>query len=673
MPAIDVPLVPAYGIFHRGIHRCLPVVATVDPGALAGREWSGVMAALHDAGATVVRVEVPWGRHAPDPTTTCLDGSDGRSPDVEAALRAAVVEGLDVWVAAGPLCGGVPAWLPNMIPEAHTREAGGRPSPRWACGHPAFLMAASAWETSVATMAASVTGGHVAFWEVDGVPSGGRPHADWSPGTVARFQGWLRVRHGDDGALARDWLRPGLRLEDASPPDLPGEPLGPWRRLGALVARLHQHWRDVRVPIDPWPGAGVRRGPRSALPVALAGRSPAQLADWHEFMADEWQAYLSGVRDAVAPLVPGATFVAGEPAHAGRAGIGHAGGAWREATGREFVPVATIAPRVHDAAWAATALSARAGAGWPVIVAVRPEPGGGLPATIVAAIGDGAVAVAVPAGALEDPDLSRLAAWIGRTADSLTASTRLGDAVAWLDEPGHAGADPDDLDPLATGVANWRPGEGAAFGAVREAGVVPMVVDAEALVPDAARDLVCLVVPTRRWIDLDRYGSLVVHALRGGNLVAIPHAPGRQRDGTPFRSTFLWPADVRTGRRVQVHDGTSALEPNPAAIGHDGARPDWIARIVEDAAPRLRPSRGLQVSATMRLMPGGDCLAFIANPIDRPQSGILGVADPAALGISDTFVVEVAFATRGARAGREGMGIAVVVPASGALIVGLSG
>ena len=138
---------------------------------------------------------------------------------------------------------------------------------------------------------------------------------------------------------------------------------------------------------------------------------------------------------------------------------------------------------------------------------------------------------------------------------------------AWLDDPSHAGADPDDLKHIALQGYVDREAASEAYAAVREAGMAPVMVDPATFVADETHDLGALLVPTRRWIDLERYGSLVVHVLRGGNIVAFPHAPDRQRDGTSFRSTFLWPPSVASGGRIQVHDGTSALVPEMGAKG----------------------------------------------------------------------------------------------------------
>lgn len=287
----------------------------------------------------------------------------------------------------------------------------------------------------------------------------------------------------------------------------------------------------------------------------------------------------------------------------------------------------------------------------------------------LAAVAEGAVAIDLPEAAYGDAEVRRLAEWLGEVQDSLTASTRLDDRVAWLDDPAHAGADPNDLNPIAARGQLDRGYAADAYAAVREAGLAPVVVDPATFVADEVNDLGALLVPTRQWVDLERYGSLVVHVLRGGNLVAFPHAPGRQRDGTSFRSTFLWPPSVATGGRVQVHDGTSSLVPE---VGSGGVRGAWIEAIVDDVSPRFRVPPTMRLAITGRLLPDGACLVFVVNATEEWQSGTLGVPDPAAIGVGDGFAVAVAFASSGATARGDGLGIEVAVPAGGGVVVRLS-
>src|SRR5207247_8367697 len=58
------------------------------------------------------------------------------------------------------------------------------------------------------------------------------------------------------------------------------------------------------------------------------------------------------------------------------------------------------------------------------------------------------------------------------------------------------------------------------------------------------------IFPSRGYLDLESYGKLVVFTLRGGSLVTLPQPPTRQTDGTPFRSTFLWPHLPASIRRL---------------------------------------------------------------------------------------------------------------------------
>ena len=673
-------LVPAYGVFHRDARRSLLRVATVDPVDRPMAAWPGVLALLQSSGVTTVRVVIPWVRHARSPGQVCLDGSDGRTPDAMGVLRLAVDIGLDAWVDAGPISGSVPKWVAETCPSARAVDTRGRATGRWATGDPGFRAAAAVWANGVATASMSATCGRVAIWGVDSLAHHFGVPADHGPITVARFREWLRDRYADDQALAREWLRPGLRINDARPPELAGAPSSEYVRwMGRAVrgGRRMVSWVRTRLaggdggaPHDPWPAARFRPGPRQTLPVAHDGRSPAQLADWQSFTVDAWHEHLRAMRAAVEETLPHAVYVAGEVGGAGTPGIGHAGIAGRDDAAPVPFPVACVGSGSHNAAWGAALLTARAGGERPVMVALGFGERVQSPASMaLAAVAEGAVAIDLPEAAYGDAEVRRLAEWLGEVQDSLTASTRLDDRVAWLDDPAHAGADPDDLNPIAARGQLDRGYAADAYAAVREAGLAPVVVDPATFVADEVNDLGALLVPTRQWVDLERYGSLVVHVLRGGNLVAFPHAPGRQRDGTSFRSTFLWPPSVATGGRVQVHDGTSSLVPE---VGSGGVRGAWIEAIVDDVSPRFRVPPAMRLAITARLLPDGACLVFVVNATEERQSGTIGVPDPAAIGVGDGFAVAVAFASSGATARRDGLGIEVAVPAGGGVVVRLS-
>jgi hypothetical protein len=422
----------------------------------------------------------------------------------------------------------------------------------------------------------------------------------------------------------------------------------------------------------PW-GIGLRNSPRQALTVEKEGRSPGQLADWHAFTIDVWNEHLRAMHLAVNGVLPTATIVVREVDQSGVAGIGVGATDVRENVGHAPFPIVQVGPSVHDAAWGAASLVARAKAERPVMVAIPCDRGDTTRgAAVLAAIAEGAIAIELPATAFADPDVRRIAGWLGEVEADLTASTRLDDRLTWIDDPTHAGADLDDLDGIARRGEMDRSDVAGAYAAVREAGLAPVIVDVEAFAPDDAQDLGALLVPTRRWTDLERYGSLVVHVLRGGNLVAFPHAPRRQRDGTAFRSTFLWPASVSGGGRVQVHDGTSTLVSTPASEPTVGDRAEWIEDVIDAVSPRFRIARGMRLAVTARLLPDGACLAFVMNPTNRRQVGAVTVPDAGALGLADTYDVVVAIATSGASVRREGMGFLVDVPPGGAVVARLS-
>jgi hypothetical protein len=684
MPVDDVIPIPAYGVFHRGIRRSLLRVATVDPISRPMTAWPGALAILRASGATTVRVLIPWKRHAHGPGLVCLDGSDGRTPDALGVLRLAVDVGLDVWVDAGPISGGVPTWVAETCPGARAVDALGRVTGSWSTSDSGFRAAAVAWATGVALASMTATGGQVAIWETDGRLEHYGVPADHSPATVARFRRWLQDRYEDDRALAREWLRPELRVDVASPPEILGSHRAQhvrWVEDAIETGRRIAHWarrRLVRaerlIPRRLRPGTPTdRAGMGRDMSTARHGHSPGQLADWYAFSVDAWHEYLGEMRLAVEPTMPDVTYVAGEVGRAGTPGIGYAGAAGREQAECVALPVVRLGSSGHDAAWAAASLTARAGLNRPVMVSLQISDQVTSPAsTALSALAEGAVVVELPEAAFGDADVRRLAEWLGHVEEPLTASTRLDDRVAWIDDPAHAGADADDLHPVTTRVRFNRGQAADAFASVREAGLAPVVVDPSTFVADEVNDLGALLAPTRRWIDLERYGSLVVHVLRGGNLVAFPHAPSSQRDGTAFRSTFLWPTTIATGGRVQVHDGTSTLVPEVVSAGGLGVRSDWIDAIVEDVSPRFRVAPEMRLAVTARLLPDGSCLAFVINLTRRHQIGAVGVPDPAALGLGADFTVSVEFATSGAAVRPHRLGIHVDIPAGGAVVARLS-
>lgn len=680
MPANHPALLPAYGIFHRDGARTLLRVATINPGDRAPRAWPSALALLRASGVTTVRVVIPWARHARGPGRACLDGADGRTADAMGLLRLAVAEGLDIWVDAGPIAGGVPDWVLEACPDACAVDDRGRPTGRLSTGDPGYRAEAAGWARAVATAAVMATGGRVALWALDGRDDASGIPADHSPVTVAQFRHWLRDRYGNDGALAREWLHPGLRIEDAKPPIVQrsgGEGPAAWLQRAFVggrhvAARVISQIRGGGFQDVTWPQVVTDRGSMRSRLVARDGLAPSQMADWHAFAVDAWQEYLATMRAAVVDELPGTTFVAGEVARAGVSGVGDRGTIGRIDVDLTAVPVVHVAPNVHHAAWAASSLVSRGGGDVPVILAIAPTERDVSPAAVVvSAVAEGAAAVDLPEATYGDPDVRQLAGWLGEVEGLLTASTRLDDRVAWLDDPAHAGADPDDLGYVASTAAVDRGPASAAYAAIREAGLAPVVVDPLTFVADEANDLGALLVPTRRWIDLDRYGSLVVHVLRGGNVVAIPNTPQRQRDGTAFRSTFLWPPSVADGGRVQIRDGTSCVVPEVAPDDGSGMRAAWVEAIADDVLPRFRVAPALRLAVTGRLLPDGSCLAFVVNPTVHRQFGRIGLPDPAALGLDDAFVLGTAYATTGSSARREGDGVNVDVLPGGALIARL--
>lgn len=680
VPANHLTLLPAYGIFHRDGSRTILRVATISPVDRSPRAWPGALALLRASGVTTVRVVIPWTRHARGPGLTCFDGADGRTADVMGVLRVAAAEGLDVWVDAGPNAGGVPDWVLKTCPNACAVDDRGRPTGQLSTCDPGFRAEAARWARAVAAAAVTATGGRVSLWTLDGRDDASGIPADHSPVTVAQFRQWLRSRYADDAALAREWLCPGLRIDDATPPMVRrwgGAGRVAWFRRAFeggrhVAARVISQIKRGGTEHDTWPQVVTGRGSMQSRLVARDGLAPSQMADWHAFAVDAWQEYLAAMRAAVVDELPAATFVAGEVGRAGVSGVGDRGTTGHVDADRTAVPVVNVAPMAHHAAWAAASLVSRGGGDVPVMVAMVPTDRDGSPAAAaVSAVAEGAVAVELPEATYSDPDVRQLAGWLGEVEELLTASTRLDDRVAWLDDPAHAGADPDDLGFVAsTGFVDRRTAS-AAYGAIREAGLAPVIVDALTFVADEANDLGALLVPTRRWIDLDRYGSLVVHVLRGGNVVATPNTPQRQRDGTSFRSTFLWPPAVAEGGRAQIRDGTSCVVPEVAPDDGTGMRAPWVEAIADDVVPRFRVAPALRLAVTGRLLPDGTCLAFFVNPTVHRQSGRIGLPDPSAIGLDDSFAIGIAYATTGSSAWRDDDGVHVDVLAGGALIARL--
>jgi hypothetical protein len=638
-----------------------------------------VFARLRASGVTTIRVRIPWERHSRGPAFVCLDGSDGEAPDAVGVLQCIAEANLDVWVDAGPIAGGVPRWVSEACPTARALDARGRVTGRWATGDAGFRAAAAAWANAVATASMVATDGRVAIWAVDDREELPAIPADHAAVTVKQFQRWLRSRYDDDRSLAREWLRPGLRIDEAMPPSVRGADRKRWAGRAGVLGRRVARWVFGRLAGDdsaavdgPWPASVTRRGVRQSLPVARDGQSPGQLADWHAFTLEAWQEYLGAMRRAVEAIIPHATFVAGEVGRTGTPGIGHAGVVARDGIELAPVPVGCVGMQSHDAAWVASSLSARASAERPVMVSVRAvEPDVSAVAVALSAVAEGAVAVELPEALYSQPDVRRFAEWLGHVEEALTASTRLEDRIAWIDEPAHGGVDPDDLDAVALRGAIDRGQSAAVYAAVREAGLAAVLVPSDTFLADEGHEPVALLVPTRQWIDLERYGSLVVHVLRGGDLVAFPYRPERQRDGTAFRSRFLWPPSIANGGRVQIRDGTSTFVIPGVRDGVLGDGATWIGAIVEAVTPRFRVGPGMRLAITGRLCPDRSCLVFVVNLTNARQAGQIGVPDPAALGLGDEFTVHVTFATSGATVRQDRRDLSVDLPTGGAVVARL--
>ena len=734
----------AYGLFYRGDRPYIPVLVGVRLDGVRAEALRRRVGEWSAPGVTGVRLEVGWAWHA-----SGVQAQDDEAAHVVAeAIALASQAGLDVWVMADMT--DVP---PGPVDTPPGRPAS--PSKGHCQGFPGSEVRdrADRWLGSLASSVGQGDRAPIAGFMID---TGVKPTSSHSwlrdgadDALLVEWRSWLRRRYDSDIAIAREWAWPGLTRDCPNPPDLralDGSDRSAVRpsSMARVVSRISK-WlgrSEVKVPAGsfwPEPGSG-RRGARE--PGGRTGRelSPGQFADWHEFVGYVRSAYSRDLRKTVERVLPGIPCAMVESGWAGLPGVGVVTSPVNRDDTEFLQGITRTEARVSDVAWVASSVVGRLDDDHPPMISLVDRGGTdeGRIASLVAAVGEGIVSLTISETWMPDREIAAFIAFVADHEDELVASTHLTDPVVWIDDPAYAGADPDDIATVGMpgNSLRWREDRASLFMAMRLAGFQVKVSDVDRFgFGPGSEETVAAIFPARRWIDLERYGRLVVHTLRGGNLITFPAPPRRQRDGMAFRSTFLWPVamgreviaapplrlrdadlgsfdgagygvvypaplpnnaepilqvvSVQPGSevgntvaayRAQIHDGTSAVV-GFSRIGHEPGTGDpadneairrWVTRLVESVPRRVLPSEDLAILTSIRLVPSGGSLVFLTNPAPSPTAGGLTFADPAAISAADSPSLQIEFATAGASASLSGTTVQVALPAFGAMVLRLS-
>lgn len=731
----------AYGLFYRGDRPYIPVLVGVRLDGVRAEALRHRVSEWSASGVSGVCLEVGWSWHA-----SGVQYQDDESAHIVAeAIGLAAQAGLDVWVMADV----------TDLPPGPVETPRGRSASQSTGDGPAFPNSdvrgrANRWLETLASSVAQGDRAHIAGFMID---TGVKPTSSHSwlrdradNALLFEWRSWLRRRYDSDIAIAREWVRPGLTRDGASPPDLRAldtsargkEAPSPMARFVSRVSNWLGRREFELTAGSFWPEPGKsRRGTEAPGGRTARELSPGQFADWHEFVGHVRSTYSLELRKTVSLALPSVPCVMLESGWAGLPGVGVVNSAVKGSDTEFLQGIACTEAQVPDVAWVASSLVGRSDDDHPPMISVADRGGtnGGRVASLAVAVGEGMVSLMISETWMADPEIKAFIAFVAAHEDELVASTHLADPVVWIDDPAYAGADPDDI--ATVGVSGtslrWREDRASLFMAVRLAGFQVTVSDVDRFGsgPDG-EETVAAIFPARRWIDLERYGRLVVHTLRGGNLITFPAPPRRQRDGMAFRSTFLWPValgrevltatPVRVGGadlgsfdsagygvvypaplpndvepilqllsaqpgtnvgetvaayRAQVHDGTSTVV-GFSRIGHDPGAGDeadhmairrWVTSLMESVPRRVHPSEELAVLTSIRLVPSGGSLVFVTNPAPSPTAGGLTIADPAAISAVDSPSLRIEFATSGASAVVSGTTVQVALPAFGAMVL----
>jgi hypothetical protein len=300
------------------------------------------------------------------------------------------------------------------------------------------------------------------------------------------------------------------------------------------------------------------------------------------------------------------------------------------------------------------------------------------PASVASAVARGIRGYSVSAPPSTWETVGPVQRWLAQREEELTASIAIQDGLACIET-----------------TADALLFEGG-FGVLALAGYNTPVVSLADADDAALAEYPAALFPCDGTLDLADYGKLVVLTLRGATLVTYPRPVQRTRDGTPYRTAFLWPvpatADSRVrpgngeralGRRVQVRDGISTLlgepfgEPYASSAyfrlpaGQRVAHRDLALSLFREAvAPVSVPARDLELEVIARLSPDGGALLFVVNRLGT-QRGDIGIEDVSALHIGSDFTVETLFAGAGSSGERRGDGLAVEMAPADVLVLRL--
>jgi hypothetical protein len=325
----------------------------------------------------------------------------------------------------------------------------------------------------------------------------------------------------------------------------------------------------------------------------------------------------------------------------------------------------------------------------------------GLPARakdVLMAVARGVRGYSVSNGA-GDASLTRLQVWLGEHEEEIASSVEVKDALAFLDYAPYQ-----------------RLNEGrvaGAFGALVCAGYNPTLMDLELATDESLSEFPAALLPCGGFMDVPNYGKLVVLTLRGATFVTLPEPVSRQIDGSPLKTTFLWPQQVpathrsagstragemletptassmkgegamEVGRMAQVRDGTSTLltvdvgQPYASdayyrlpSSQREAIRLVLVSLFSQAVRRQVVPGAGFEAEMVARLSPDGGALLFIANRLDT-QRGEVALPFPEALNLGADWSAELLFGERGSTAMRNGDTLALELVAGDAVVIRL--
>ncbi len=534
-------LVAAYGLYYLDNRPFILRAAELHYFRVPANLWRVGLERLRDAGCNAIASYIPWSWHEPSPGTLDFGGRTHLQRHLTSFLEAVRDAGLQFMARPGPFISaeypgqGYPAWLPEAIPQALARQRNGRRERSrhhqvYSLLHPDYLDRVCGWYAALADTLRPYVNAPVVTWQLDDdtglTLANSLARLDFNPDTVARYRDFLSQRYETLDDLRREWRRP----------DVP--------------AFAH------------------------VLPPRTL-RSHGELADWQAFLEALVGQYLETLRSIVRDLGVGLPTVVNEagdyvspqsPLAKAPAADFYGFDSYAKTTGAPHTADFPFAASLHSLRFQQFAADERPLSCWELGTGWSSPRARGSPAVTVQSLG-AAIAHGVkgyslsaahdspayPFGALLDEAgqptdrleaVARLQAFIAAHEEELTASVEVHDSIAWLDYQPYTRFGPEDFlpgglpDPHRSFTRRALDGFHALL---LTCGYNPVRFDLQSVDESALAGYHAAVFPSRGYLDLESYGKLVVFTLRGGSLVTLPQPPAREPDGTPFRSTFLWP------------------------------------------------------------------------------------------------------------------------------------